>query len=205
MKGVQAVIFDCDGVLFDTARANRAYYNRIRSHGGLPEMTQEEFAYAHMHTVDEVLSRFFPNPRDLDTARSFRNTLSYARFFKYMEMEPHLMALLEKLRPRYKTAIATNRSDTMVPLMAEFALDSLFDLVVTSLDVERPKPEPDELLRVLAHFDLAADQAVYVGDSPLDEMAARAASIPFVAFQNRSLTAEHHIDTLQEMERLLEL
>ena len=205
MKSIRAVIFDCDGVLFDTARANRAYYNRIRSHGGLPEMTEEEFAYAHMHTVDEVLARFFPDRRDLDTARSFRNTLSYARFFKYMEMEPHLTALLKRLRPRYKTAIATNRSDTMGPLMAEFALDSLFDLVVTSLDVDRPKPAPDELLRILVHFDLAPDQAVYVGDSPLDEIAAKAASIPFIAFQNRSLTADHHIDALQEMETLLAL
>jgi len=89
--------------------------------------------------------------------------------------------------------------------MAEFALDGRFDLVVTSLDVERPKPEPDELLRVLAHFDLSPDRAVYVGDSPLDEMAAKAASILFIAFQNRSLTADHHIDTLQEMEALLEL
>lgn len=205
MKGVQAVIFDCDGVLFDTAEANRAYYNRIRSHLNHSEMTDEEFAYAHMHTVDEVLARFFPDTRDLDTALAFRKDLSYREFFGYMEMEPHLMPLLKKLRPFYKTAIATNRSDTMAPLMAEFDLDRHFDLVVTSLDVPRPKPEPDELLRVLDRFGLAPTQAVYIGDSSLDEIAAKAAGIPFAAYRNRSLQARFHLDGLQDMEAVLNL
>lgn len=205
MEGVKAVIFDCDGVLFDSAEANRAYYNRIRSHLKHPEMTEEQFAHAHMHTVDEVLARFFPEPRDLEAALSFRKSISYRDFFRYMEMEPHLIALLKRLRPRYKTAIATNRSDTMAPILAEFELESHFDLVVTSLDVPRPKPAPDELLRVLDHFDLTPMQALYVGDSSLDEMAAEAAAIPFVAYRNRSLAADRHIDTLREMEAFLDL
>ena len=115
------------------------------------------------------------------------------------------MSLLEKLRPQIKTAIATNRTDTMDRLLAEFELDGYFDLVVTSSDVKRPKPHPDELLKILDHFDLVSHQVIYVGDSRLDELAAKAAGIPLVAYRNRELAAEYHINNLGEIEELLDL
>jgi len=59
-------------------------------------------------------------------------------------------------------------------------LPDRFDLVVTSLDVERPKPHPDSLLKILAQFKAAPRQSLYVGDSEVDEKTARAAGVPFV-------------------------
>ncbi len=203
IESIRTVIFDCDGVLFDTARSNRAYYNRILSQFNRPDMTPEQFAYVHMHTVDDALAHLFPEPAALEAARSFRKTLSYSAFFAYMEMEPNLLPLLAKLRPRYRTAIATNRSDTMKPLLETFDLAARFDLIVTALDVPRPKPHPDELIKALEFFRLHHDEAIYIGDSPLDEQAAAAASIPFVAFQNPGLAADAHISSLKEIETLL--
>ncbi len=52
---IKAVIFDCDGVMFDTTDANAAYYNRILAHFNRPVLTPEQFAYCHMHTVDNAL------------------------------------------------------------------------------------------------------------------------------------------------------
>ncbi|MBW1841164.1 MAG: hypothetical protein JRI75_05165, partial [Deltaproteobacteria bacterium] len=52
MKDIVVVAFDCDGVMFDTTRANMAYYNRILNHFGKPDMTPEQFSFAHMHTAD---------------------------------------------------------------------------------------------------------------------------------------------------------
>ena len=38
MEHVRVVIFDCDGVMFDSKRANEAYYNHILAHFGKPQM-----------------------------------------------------------------------------------------------------------------------------------------------------------------------
>jgi HAD superfamily hydrolase (TIGR01509 family) len=205
MKDVKAVIFDCDGVMFDTAQANRVYYSRILQHFDRPAVTDEQFSFVHMHTVTESIAYLFPDKTTLAAAHDFRKSMDYNQYLKYLTPEPHLVPLLAKLRPQIKTAIATNRTDTMNRLLAEFNLDGCFDLVVTSSDVERPKPHPDALLKILDNFDLKPFQTIYIGDSPVDEMAARAAGIPLVAFRNRELSSDCHIDTFKELEVLLNL
>ena len=63
-------------------------------------------------------------------------------------------------------------------------------------DVPAPKPAPDILNRALAYFGIEAEEAIYIGDSSLDEQAARAAGIPLVAYRNPDLKAWRHVDRL---------
>ena len=203
MTDIKAVIFDCDGVMFNTDKANKAYYNKILSHFGKPSMTQDEFKYAQMHTADEAIARLFKEKDSFKKAQEFRKIMSYHPFIKEMEMEPHLIPLLKKLRTEYKTAIATNRSDTMNSVLEEHGLEEFFDIVVSALDVKRPKPHPDPLLKILEYFSIDPDEAIYVGDSELDELSAKKAGIPFIAFNNPVLSSEFHISSLKEIENIL--
>ena len=205
MKNIKVIAFDCDGVMFDTVKANMAYYNHILEHFGRPAMTPEQFAYCHMHTVDQSIANLFNDTENFEAAQAYRKNISYLPFLKFMEMEPHLKPLLEKLRPRYKTAVATNRSDTMDRVLSEHGLKGYFDLVVSSCDVDRPKPYPDPLIKILKHFEVEPYQSIYVGDSKLDESAAKAAGIPFIAYKNRSLSTDFHIQSLKEIEEFLDL
>ena len=191
--------------MFDSQEANRAYYNHVLDHCHLPAMVPEQLAYVHMHTVDESLAYLIRDKATRDAAQAYRRQLGYLPFLKFMRMEPGLVPLLETIRPRFKTAVATNRTDTMAHVMADNHIDHLFDLVVCALDVQFPKPHPESLLKVIDHFSVSPDEVVYVGDSPVDEMAAKAAGIPFVAYRNRDLTAEHHIRHLTEIAGLLGL
>ena len=129
--------------------------------------------------------------------------MGYRDFIPMMVIEPYLKPLLRQLRPAIKTAVGTNRSDTMGDVMEVHGLVNDFDLVVTALDVAAPKPAPDILRRVLETFELDASETIYVGDSELDEQAARAAGIPLVAFQNLNLKAWRHIDRLDQRSDLL--
>ena len=201
---IKAVIFDCDGVMFDTTEANAAYYNRILKRMNRPELTPEQFAYCHMHTVDNALRFLFEDAGELEAAGAFRREMSYLDFIPRMIIEPQLKTLLRKLRPGIKTAVGTNRSDTMDAVMETHGLTDDFDLVVTALDVPAPKPAPDILNRVLSTFGLDADQTIYIGDSEVDEQAAGAAGIPLVAYRNRALQAWRHIDSLDEINGLLD-
>jgi phosphoglycolate phosphatase-like HAD superfamily hydrolase len=205
MKNIAVVAFDCDGVMFDTTKANKAYYNHILEHFNRPAMTPEQFAFCHMHTADQSIAHLFEDKGGYLAAQAYRKKMSYFPFLKYMEMEPYLKPLLKKLRPKYKTAVATNRSDTMDRVLSVHGLTKHFDLVVSSSDVKRPKPHPDPLIKVLEYFRIKPYQSVYVGDSELDQISASLASIPFVAYQNRSLTADYHIESLKELEDIVGL
>ncbi|MBW2490354.1 MAG: HAD family hydrolase [Deltaproteobacteria bacterium] len=205
MKHIKVVAFDCDGVMFDTKKANMAYYNEILQHFGRPNLTSDQFAYCHSHTADQSIAYLFKDEKSFMAAQDYRQRISYIPFLKYMVLEPYLKPLLEKLRPRYKTAIATNRSDTMDHVLGEHGLEAYFDLVVSSNDVDRPKPYPDPLIKIIEHFEIESYNTLYVGDSELDEMAAKAAGVPFVAYQNRSLSADFHIKSLKEIAQILDI
>jgi len=205
MPTYKVIAFDCDGVLFDTAESNRAYYNTILNQLDMPDMTEEQFCYVHMHTVQDALAYLFNENQALQKAQSIKETLSYVPFVAAYKMEPALIPLLNKLRPAYKTAIATNRSDSMPTLLREHDITSYFDLIVSANDVPRPKPHPGQLLRLLEHFEASPREMLYVGDSKVDESAAKAANVPFVAYDNRSLSAQYHIRSLKEIEGILEL
>jgi len=205
MDHIKVIVFDCDGVMFDTTKANMAYYNEILQHFGRPDLTPEQFAYCHSHTADQSIAFLFNDDKTVEAAQNYRKKMSYIPFLKYMVLEPHLKPLLEKLRPEYKTAIATNRSDTMDQVLNEHGLEGYFDLVVSSSDVDRPKPYPDPLIKILEHFEMEAYNTLYVGDSELDEIAAKAANVPFVAYQNKTLSADFHIKSLKEIARILDI
>lgn len=203
MKNIKVVAFDCDGVMFDTMKANMAYYNKILDHFGRPAMTTEQFAFSHMHTADQAIANLFNDMESFEAAQAYRKNMSYLPFIKDMEIEPYLKPLLKKIRPRYKTAVATNRADTMDRVLSEHCLDGYFDLIVSATDVEHPKPYPDPLIKILEHFRIDPYHSIYVGDSKLDEIAAKAAGMPFVAYKNRSLSADFHIQSLKEVEGII--
>ncbi|MFH0726131.1 MAG: HAD-IA family hydrolase [Pseudomonadota bacterium] len=203
MCHIKVIAFDCDGVMFNSEKANTAYYDQILHHVGLPAMTREQFAYVHMHTVGEALAYLFPEGEMLRAAYAFSKNTGYFDFIKLMEIEPYLKTLLENLRPSLKTAVATNRTNTMGQVLKAHGLDAQFDLVVCALDVAQPKPYPDMLVKVLDHFGVTAQEMLFVGDSSLDAQAAHAAGVPFVAYGNGSLPAAHHITTLKALEDII--
>ena len=128
LKNVKLVAFDCDGVLFDTAEANRMYYSDVLRHFGRPAVTDEQFRFVHMHTVSESMAYLFPEEDLLAAAHAFRKSMDYRKYLKYHILEPQLVPLLEKLRPRVKTAIATNRTDTMEKLSINNPVDKYYSL-----------------------------------------------------------------------------
>ncbi len=201
---IQVVAFDCDGVMFDSREANIAYYNRVLERFGRTPLTEDQFAFTHMNTVDASLRFLFPEDSVYEAAQAYRRTLTYVSFVPYMRIEPHLKDLLRRLRPVCKTAVATNRTDTMHRVLEVHGLVEDFDIVVGALDVPRPKPHPDSLLKIITHFHVAPEAMIFIGDSTLDAEASAAAGVPFISFQNSDLPAVHRIDTLDEVAAIVE-
>jgi len=204
MKKISALIFDCDGVMFDSRQANVNYYNKLLAHYGLPPLTEDQIPFVHMNTADESVRHILQGTPHLEEAQGYRAQMDYAPFIKDMVMEPGLKELLRYLKPRLGLAVATNRSNTIRDVLASNGLTGYFDIVISSLDVQTPKPDPESLVKILDFFHLAPEQALYVGDSIIDYKTARASGVPFIAYRNKDLDADHHIDFLLDIIRLAE-
>jgi HAD superfamily hydrolase (TIGR01509 family) len=178
---IRLVIFDCDGVLFDSEPANLAFYREVLRRAGAPPMPESVEAAYHSLASSQLFEKMFADqPAMLATVKQVARETSYAPFFPLMQPKPLLRETLLLLRSRYATAMATNRGQTTQGVVDHFAMRDLFDLAVGVLDVARPKPEPDMLHRCLDYFGVDADEAVYVGDQPTDLEAAEAAAIHFI-------------------------
>ncbi len=178
----RAVVFDCDGVLFDSWRANVAYYDAIRTRLGLPPMDDDWQERAHFLAGSQVIDEMFGHEAaTLAAARRIASTLDYAPFYDLMTPMPGLFDVLAALRPTWRLGMATNRGSTVAGVMQRFGLDRWLDAAVGVLDVARPKPHPDVIEECLARLDVRPAAAVYVGDAETDLAAARAAGVAFVA------------------------
>jgi phosphoglycolate phosphatase len=179
---VRAIIFDCDGVLFDSWRANVEYYNAVLTALGQPPLDIEGERLAHALSSPQLFERLFAGaPALIAQARALARDLDYGPFYRWMKPAPGLYQLLAGLKPHYHLAMATNRGVTVAGVVRYFELAPLLDIAVGIYDVPRPKPFPDMIEKCVQHFGIAADQAVYVGDSLSDLEAARAAGTGFIA------------------------
>ena len=198
---LKLVIFDCDGVMFDSKFANQTYYNHLLEHFGHEKMDAEELEYVHIHNVMESLGHIFRHYPDQDLAAvdSFRLELGYAPFLKYMTMEKDLIQFLDICKEKYQLAVSTNRTNTMEPILELFELGGYFTKVMTAENAKRPKPAPDALFEILDHCKCEVDEAIYIGDSIIDQQHAEGCGMRLIAFRNKELAAEYHVTSFLEI------
>ena len=111
---LKLVIFDCDGVMFDSKSANQQYYNHLLDHFRYPPMSSDELEFVHIHNVMDStrhIFRHYPD-QDLTAVDQYRQELGYTPFLPYMRMEEDLVDFLKTCAPRYQLAISTNRTNT---------------------------------------------------------------------------------------------
>ena len=203
MATLKLVVFDCDGVMFDSKDANRKYYNHMLEKFGHPLMTEQEEDYVHSHNVIDAVNHIFRDyPEEIDKVNQYRITVDYTPFLKYMIIEPDLKEFLSILKPKFHTAISTNRSNTMQSVMKMHDLNPYFDLVVTALDVKQPKPHAEGLVKILDFFQVSAKEAVYIGDSMVDREHTSAVEMRLISFKNPELPAEYHVNCFLDIPHL---
>jgi len=200
MADLKIVVLDCDGVMFDSREANRAYYGHLRERFGHPPLAEDEVAFVHAHPAPASVPFIFRAwPQDIERVNAYRATLDYTPFLRQMAIEPDLLEFLAAVRPPLLTAISTNRTSTMAAVLDTFGLRPHFDLVVTALDVKRPKPDPEALLKILAHFGVRAAEGIFVGDTQVDVDHAAAVGMPLIAFRSPALKAAYHASSFREV------
>jgi phosphoglycolate phosphatase len=200
--GIRGLVFDCDGVLFESRQANLAYYNTVLSHFGAAPVAASDHARAHLcHTAasPEVFLELLGAER-APAALALASDLDYRQFIPFMEPEPGMRDALAHLAACYPLAIATNRGSSMMSILEHFGLDGYFQVVVTSRDVVNPKPAPDMLIEVSKRLRYTPQQLLFIGDSELDQAAARSAGMRFAVYRGNlqaDLQLAHHAELVE--------
>ena len=167
---VKAVIFDMDGLMFDTEALNASAWKAAGKLHGF-EMTDEllrSHIGSNVETTKKLMQEHFGTGFDFEAVRADR----IAHSFRYIEengmpLKPGLRELLAYLdEKRLKTAIATSSGEMFVRFYLEHAgLDHEFDVVVSGDKIKKGKPEPDIFLTALAELGVGAEECLVLEDS----------------------------------------
>ena len=179
-----AALFDFDGTLVDTTEMiYQSMRHATTSVLGRDDIPREEL----LANVGQPLPR---QMQVLDAEKAELLLESYrahhlAHHDALIAEFPGIAEALQRLRAAgVKVAVVTSkrRQSVEMALKALPSLDLVVDRFVTLEDTEEHKPHPEPLLKGLELVgDVPKDRAVYVGDSPFDVQAAKAAGLRSVA------------------------
>jgi HAD superfamily hydrolase (TIGR01509 family) len=101
-----------------------------------------------------------------------------------VELNPHAVEVLSRLKGLGRTTalLTACRRDIVLPSLARHGVSPLLDLVLGYEDVTRPKPDPEVVLQALERLGGRAQEALFVGDSDKDILAARAAGVQMALY-----------------------
>ena len=119
----------------------------------------------------------------------------------YVTLYPDALEVLESLHKSssYTALVTTSKHSTVDPLLEKYNIRGLFDVVVCGDDVTQVKPSAEPLLRALEILNGDPGQAVMVGDSDKDIIAAKNAGIDSILFYPPGHERFHDIDYLHSL------
>lgn len=176
------VLFDLDGTLIDSGpmilasmqHAARAVLGRdipaevLTAAVGGPGLTAQ-MQGLDPDRVDDLVAAYRAHNEPLHE--------ELEAFWEVVEVLPRLRAEGRRL------GIVTAKRHPTVQLAFDRlpGLEASFDVVVGAEDTERHKPDPEPLLEALRRLEASPEEAAYVGDSPFDIRAAKAAGVFAIA------------------------
>ena len=174
------VIFDLDGTVVDTMDATfRAFQDALGP--ALGYVPDQDEILARMGPADQEIIADWVGPERAAEAVA-RLYASYERRFQGLGPFPGMVELIERLRAAgRRTALFTGRGRPSTDrILGTMGLAGLFEFTVTGEEVPESKPAPHGILRILEHTGARPEDAVYIGDSPLDVRAGRGAGVAVV-------------------------
>lgn len=203
----RAVIFDMDGLLLDTELLwHRAETELFARHGA--EFTWDDKMEVIGTSFDHT-ARFFARRLGVPMAEGpalvdEMVALMHGFLREQVAGRPGAVELVERLRGRARLGLASNSPRHLVDTaLSTAAIADAFDAIVTSDDVEHPKPAPDLYLLACERLGVAPGDALALEDSASGVAAAKAAGLVCIAVPQFAETdvsaADRIIDSLEEL------
>jgi beta-phosphoglucomutase-like phosphatase (HAD superfamily) len=192
MHRIQALLFDLDGTLVDSAEVNYTAYSRALAEFGVqmePGAIAEIAASRQWRDFLPELLRGAGIEADAARIASRKGEL-YRTVVGDMRVNKPLLALAESVRPAIRTGLVTTATASSVSaILVHFGLRGLFDVVVTGDDVARHKPDPEAYRVAAERLEVPAEACLAFEDSDVGVASAVAAGMAVVRVQFAATTA----------------
>ena len=213
-KCFDAVLFDLDGTLVDTAPDILDHLNDMLAELGRPALQLGDVRPMIGDGVRQLMIRGLDAsggvPDDLDIDALFHRYLQRytAEPARSSRPYPGMVKALETLsQVGMHLGVCTNKPQLPTDrLLAELDLGARFGAVIGGDALPVKKPDPAHLFAVLERLDVAPGRAALIGDSVTDLKTARAADVPcvlvsfgYTVIPARDLGADEVIDHARDL------
>lgn len=175
------ILFDLDGTLLDTLDDLYDAVNYVLRRMGFPERTKKEIRHFVGNGARRLVEQALPEnhtEEELNTALEIFHTY-YNSICDGGATCPYpgIPQVLSQLKKQYPVAVVSNKPDGAVKILCQRYFPGVTALGVT-VQIPR-KPAPDMVFAVMKQ--MGVDRCVYVGDSEVDVLTAKAANVPCVS------------------------
>lgn len=210
------VLFDLDGTLIESLGSFSYAAQKALQEFSINPPPRDTLTELIKKPFNIVIKAIRP---DIDGDLASELVRAYVRIYNqegYRLVKPNLKSttVVRTLKESgRKVGIVTARtllSDSLRPTLDYIGLSKYVDVLVTPLDVSKPKPEPDQHILALKRLNASPNEALSIGDSPEDVKAAKSAGITSVAytggfFPREALLLERPDFTINDLDKVLEL
>ena len=200
------IIFDLDGTLLNTLDDLTASTNHALQVCGYPPHTTQEVRLMVGNGIAKLIERAVPQGTSeastlhcLDIFRQHYTEHCLDRTLPY----PGVTEMLSEFKRRnLGLAIVSNKLQPAVSELRERFFADCINIAVGETKQVRRKPAPDMLLLVMRLMGASEADTIYVGDSDVDILTARNASLPCISvawgFRDKDFLIRHGATTIAE-------
>jgi HAD superfamily hydrolase (TIGR01509 family) len=181
---IQALVFDCDGVIADTIAVWNQAFSTVASRHGM-ELGADHYASLHGSAIDPASRQLARWMGGLVTAAELAEELNEELFVRLasapMAPSAGLAGLLSRISGVVPVAVASNAPRRAVlRVLARLDLTWHFCVVVGADDVQRPKPAADPYVAACARLGADPSRSLAVEDSEIGAISADSAGLGVV-------------------------
>ncbi len=187
--GIDAVVFDLDGLLLDTEQVWDAVREELvherggrwdeRAQADMMGMSSPEWS-RYMH--ERLGLRESPDEIATEVVRRMEQ-----RYRERLPLVPGARQAVERIAERWPLGLASSSNRPLIELALELAgIAGYFRVTVSSEEVARGKPAPDVYLEVCRRLGVDQSRAAAIEDSANGIRSAKAAGMRVVAIPNRT-------------------
>jgi len=201
------MIFDMDGTLIETnGLVMDLFTNLLEVHPSKVKIKSMDTHTLENKHYEEILRILYPdyNQTHLDALFQIHERIIH----KHLKLRPNLLQTLESLREMgLKLYCLTNKNRKIaVNQLAGLCIYHLFDGIITLEDVERPKPDPEGLYKLMLEKKYSKHEMLFVGSGMNDGICGKEATIKTV-YMNHDKDDSKTIyfnDVLESFDKLIE-
>jgi HAD superfamily hydrolase (TIGR01509 family) len=191
---IKAVIFDADGVIFDSEEIHYEVEAKALREVGIPVTSAITKEYSGMRLDEEFLAiaKRFNKKIYLPEAIKVRDRILTSETKNGFPLAPYAEYSIKNLSKDYLLAVSTSGEKRFIgKQLKSSGLSKYFRVSIFGEDIENPKPSPDSFLIAAEKLNIRPSECVVIEDSLKGFKATKAANMTLIA---RKAPHNRHID-----------